>query len=338
MTTHTSQLENVGFLPEADAARIDAVSLTIRIAELCGPVPANGAKAEWNQRVLDTIGFLRDEAAPLLQPDPAVANAQERIAALKDTFEEVMAGPNTEYYRVRLGVLLGAAKHPNGPTVHIAVQGPYGLETLPHDEAVALWQKHCFEKEAFKRDTGILSWQHGIDRFFVPHVINPEGAYIYSQLEKLTGSPVLVYSCLEEYPVKTGELRKRRMVRHIEPAPVPAEQIVSYGFRREPSPPPAAASAVPAAGVPPAAAASAVPPAAVPAAPAAAAAAPGGVPGRAAVTSAYQGLRFWAMKSGLVNQAELIEVMTALGYTPESLTGGQAAELKDFYENPASDV
>lgn len=224
----------------------EALPLSVRIAELCGSVPHPYKKQEyekWKLHVSITADWIvGDLCQSIMFSSRDIAGTDhEWFEEKKAEFKELLKTHTDGSVKRLYGVLLGIVKPPNNPRSQIAVQTPWGEQTLPHEEAVQKWEAHRFEEGAFDRDTGILRERYGIHRCFVPDISRESGMHVMKSAHKLVGKAVNAYSNLEPFDKKVRlpngdikiETRKSRVVLLLEDMDVPPESIVSYGDIRE---------------------------------------------------------------------------------------------------------
>ena len=187
-----------------------------------GPFPemGNGAVTEWQERVQDVADF-------------GVSVMAEFAGSGID--HESYRQENSEGKRVEIGVLLGI--HLYKGRAHVAYQTPWAeVEILPHDEAVAAWEKYRYDPDAWAYNDpdkdepgGILRGDYGIQRCFIDKPATVEGGRLVRRARGFVGRAVSVYKRTEPYTNNKGQARKKRIVDDIMASELPPDEVLNYG-------------------------------------------------------------------------------------------------------------
>lgn len=210
---------SAGTLTQEDRGMGPIIAAAITAA---GPFPedSNGAVDEWQDRVQDIAEF-------------GIGLMTEYVGSVidHDSYRE----ENAEGKRVETGILLGVHVHKGSAT--IAYQTPWAeVEILPHEDAVAAWEEHRYERGAFDfsdpdegKQGGILKADYGISRCFINDPAGVDGGRLVRKARGLVGKAIAVYKRTEDYTNKKGQARKKRVVDDIVPSELEPEDVVNYG-------------------------------------------------------------------------------------------------------------
>lgn len=222
----------------------DTLPLAVEVAKLCGPIPdndSNGLLEAWDAKASMLVDRISNNIVPALLANIQDEDEEDWVKDLKEEFELAQNDKDKkENFFIQRGIFLGLANR--GKRYHIAHQGTWAAEQiLPHEEAIAQWEKHRFSSEAWisvkahelspSSTKGELRTRYGIVRSFLDDQITKrEGRRILQQADKLVGKAVLLYVVLRSHDDKeTGDPQKHRVVRLIEELSVSPDKIVNYG-------------------------------------------------------------------------------------------------------------